>query len=56
MSPESRSRVIKVDTGSQIGTIWFIGFLFTLAFAKLVGWQILWGIFIWPYYLGLAVR
>jgi len=56
MSSETRSRVIKVDTGSQIGTIWFIGYLFTIAFAKLIWWQALLGIVIWPYYLGLAVR
>ena len=38
------------------GAIWFIGWLFTIAFAKLVWWQIILGIVIWPYYLGLAVR
>jgi hypothetical protein len=38
------------------GTIWFIGFLFTIGFAKLVWWQILFGIVIWPYYLGVALR
>ena len=38
------------------GTIWFIGWLFTLAFAKLIWWQAILGIVIWPYYLGLALR
>jgi hypothetical protein len=38
------------------GAIWFIGWLFTIAFAKLIWWQIILGIVIWPYYLGLAVR
>lgn len=36
--------------------IWFIGWLFTIGFAKLVLWQALVGIIIWPYYLGVAVR
>ena len=38
------------------GIIWFIGWLFTIAFAKLIWWQIILGIVIWPYYLGLAAR
>ncbi len=41
---------------SLAGAIWFFGWLFTIAFAKLVWWQIILGIVIWPYYLGLAVR
>ncbi len=38
------------------GTIWFGGWLFTIAFAKLIWWQAILGIIIWPYYLGSAVR
>jgi hypothetical protein len=38
------------------GTIWFAGWLFTIAFANLVWWKIILAIVIWPYYLGLAVR
>jgi hypothetical protein len=45
---------IKVDTG--MGIIWFIGWLFTIAFAKLTLWTAVLGLFIWPYYLGVAVR
>ncbi len=41
---------------SMGGTLWFIGFLFTIAFAKLVWWQILLGIIVWPYFLGMALR
>jgi len=51
---ETKSTRIKVDTGS--GVFWFIGWLFTIAFAELVWWQALLGLVIWPYYLGLAVR
>ena len=42
--------------GVSGGTIWFIGWLFTIAFADLVWWKIILGLIIWPYYLGLAVR
>ncbi len=41
---------------SLAGTLWFIGWLFTIAYAQLVWWQIILGIVVWPYYLGLAVR
>jgi hypothetical protein len=34
------------------GTMWFIGWLFTIGYAHLVLWQIFAGIVIWPYFLG----
>ena len=37
------------------GAIWFIGWLFTIGFAKLVWWQIIVGIVIWPFFLGATV-
>jgi hypothetical protein len=37
------------------GTIWLIGWLFTIGFANLVWWKIILGIIIWPFYLGDAV-
>jgi len=37
------------------GAIWFIGWLFTIGFAKLVWWQIIVGIVIWPFFLGSTV-
>jgi hypothetical protein len=54
MDSEKQS-VVKVDTG-LIGIIWFIGWLFTIAFARLIWWQAILGLVIWPYYLGLAAR
>ena len=44
--------VVRVDTGS--GIFWVIGWMFTIAFAKLMWWQALLGLLVWPYYLGLA--
>jgi hypothetical protein len=41
---------------SLSGTLWFGGWLFTIAFAKLVWWKALLGLVIWPYFLALAVR
>jgi hypothetical protein len=38
------------------GTIWFIGWLFTLAFAQLIWWKAILALVVWPYYLGVALR
>jgi hypothetical protein len=43
-------------TGGFAGGIWFIGWLFTWAFAELAWWEIIVGIVIWPYFLGVAAR
>ena len=41
-------------TGASLaGTIWFVGWLFTIGYAKLVWWQIILGIVAWPYFLGV---
>ena len=38
------------------GTIWFIGWLFTIGFAKLVWWKALLAVIAWPYFLGITVH
>jgi hypothetical protein len=50
---ESKS-VVRVDTGA--GLFWAMGWLFTIAFARLVWWKALIGIVLWPYFLGVALR
>lgn len=43
-------------TGSSLaGALWFAGWLFTIAFAKLVWWQIIVGIVVWPLFMGYAL-
>jgi len=43
-------------SGSSIaGAIWFIGWLFTIGYVKLIWWQIIVGIVVWPYFLGAAL-
>ncbi len=49
------SKHIKVESGLA-GMLWFGGWLFTIAFAKLVWWQAILGLVVWPYYLGVLVR
>lgn len=48
-------RKVKIDSGLG-GMLWFGGWLFTIAFAKLVWWQAILGIVVWPYYLGVLFR
>ena len=43
------------NAGAVGGTIWFIGWLFTIGFAKLVWWKAILGLVVWAYYLGVAV-
>ncbi len=38
-----------------IGVIWFIGWLFTIGFAKLVWWKAAIALLFWAYYLGQAL-
>lgn len=45
---------VRVDTG--MGILWFIGWLFTIGYAKPTIVQALLGLIIWPYQLGIAVR
>lgn len=56
MGTEGRSRITRVQAGSLVGPIWFIGWLFTIAFANLIWWQAILALVLWPYFLGLAAR
>ena len=53
---ESNKKPQEIQVNAGIGIFWFIGWLFTIAFAELVWWQALLGILIWPYFLGVAAR
>jgi hypothetical protein len=56
MGTEEKSKGTPVNAGTLAGPIWFIGWLFTLGFAKLIWWQAILSVIIWPYFLGLAAR
>jgi len=51
-SPRSR----RGNPGTTAGPFWFAGWLFTIAFARLVWWKALLALVLWPYFLGVAVR
>jgi hypothetical protein len=42
-------------SGDIVGALWFIGWLFTVAYANLALLQALLALVIWPYYLGSAI-
>jgi hypothetical protein len=47
----------KVHGGTlSSGTLWFVGWLFTLGFVHLTGWKAALALLIWPYYLGVAIK
>ncbi len=53
---ERRSQRPRIVSAGWAGPIWFMGWLFTVGYANLVWWQIILGLIVWPYFLGLAVR
>jgi hypothetical protein len=56
MESEVTSRPRRTNAGAVCGPFWFAGWLFTLAFARLVWWKALLALILWPYYLAVAVR
>jgi acyl-coenzyme A synthetase/AMP-(fatty) acid ligase len=58
MSPETepKPKTVHVSSGSMAGAFWTAGWMFTIAFAKLIWWKALLAFVIWPWYLALAVR
>jgi len=45
---------VKVETGGAMGTVWFMGWLFSIGYLHLVIPKALYAILLWPYYLGAS--
>jgi acyl-coenzyme A synthetase/AMP-(fatty) acid ligase len=56
MTTETKPKTVHVNNGSMAGAFWTAGWMFTIAFAKLIWWKALLGLIVWPWYLALAVR
>jgi len=57
MSEEEKPKTVRVQhSGGAAGVFWTAGWMFTIAFAKLIWWKALLALVIWPWYLALAVR
>ena len=52
MKDEKSNHRKHVEHASIVGPLWFIGWLFTIGFAKLSFWKAVLALIIWPYYLG----
>jgi len=46
-------KTIKVQ--SQLGMVWFAGWLFSLGYLGLGFWKGLLALFVWPYFIGVAL-
>ena len=55
MASEDKQKVVRVQSGTA-GAIWFGGWMFTVAFAKLLWWKALLALVVWPWYLALRLR
>jgi hypothetical protein len=45
---------IRIEQHSFMGTVWFMGWLFTIGFLRLVFFKGVLALVLWPYYLGGA--
>jgi hypothetical protein len=52
---EKRCDSNAAKSASLCGPVWYIGWLFTVAFVHLSFWKAVLALLIWPYYLGSAL-
>jgi hypothetical protein len=45
-----------VNHGTAMGSVWIIGWLFTVGFLRFAFWKGVLALIIWPYYLGAFFR
>lgn len=43
---------IIIDHQDTLGSLWGIGWLFTIGYLRLKFWKSVWAIIVWPYYIG----
>ncbi len=58
MAEEKKEKTEKrghTENASLVGPVWYIGWLFTVAFANLGFLKAFFALVLWPYYLGSAV-
>lgn len=48
-----REIIVTNSGGGCLGSLWAIGWLFTIGYLKLSFWKGVLAIFIWPYYIGV---
>jgi len=53
MADEIKVHCRSNHSGTCIGSVWFIGWLFTIGFLKLTFWKGVLALIVWPYYMGV---
>jgi len=56
MPDEVKVRCHSSSSGPFFGSVWGIGWLFTIGFLKLTFWKGVLALIVWPYYLGVFFR
>jgi hypothetical protein len=51
----SRSERIRIEQHSSVGLLWIAAWLFTIGFLHLPFWRSVLALFVWPYYVGVAL-
>lgn len=46
---------VRIEQHGFTGTLWFMGWLFTLGVLHLSFWKGLVGLIVWPYFLGIKI-
>ena len=47
---------IIIDRSNGLGTLWVMGWLFTIGYLRLSFWKGVLAAFVWPYYLGMTIK
>ena len=47
---------IKIEQHSFTGSLWVVGWLFTIGFLRLTFWKGMLAVVVWPYYLGAMLN
>jgi hypothetical protein len=53
MAEEVKVTCRSAGSGPVMGSLWFIGWLFTIGYLKLAFWKGALALIVWPYYLGV---
>lgn len=53
MTDEVKVTCRPVHAGTCMGSLWLVGWLFTIGFLKLAFWKGVLALIVWPYYLGV---
>ncbi len=56
MGDDTKQGCRSTDFGVLIGSIWLMGWLFTIGWLGFSFWKAVLALIIWPYFIGVALR